>query len=86
MARVSRPACCCLALTLLVLSVWALGGFGYPATPFSITMNAVSKILAFVTALSLLLPEWFTPWRRHQPKITETAIASRPPQPEGARR
>ena len=27
-------------------------------------MNVVSKILAFVAALSLFLPEWFTWWRR----------------------
>jgi hypothetical protein len=30
-------------------------------------MNVVSKILAFVTALSLFLPEWFTWWRRDRP-------------------
>jgi hypothetical protein len=43
-------------------------------------MNDVSKILAFVTALSLFFPAWFTPWRRHQPdpddRSSSSAIAS----------
>ncbi|MFZ0078610.1 MAG: hypothetical protein WAL13_05860 [Trebonia sp.] len=40
-------------------------------------MNVVSKILAFVTALSLF-PEWFTRWRRSQPDpgIEQAADAS----------
>jgi hypothetical protein len=67
MVRLSRPALCCFSLMLLAFAAWALGGFGYPDTPFAIAMNDVSKILAFVTALSLFLPGWFTPWRRHQP-------------------
>jgi hypothetical protein len=67
MVRLSTPAFCCLSLLVLAFAVWALGGFGYPDTPFAITMNDVSKILAFVTALSLFLPEWFTPWRGISP-------------------
>ncbi|MGA8464051.1 hypothetical protein [Trebonia sp.] len=41
-------------------------------------MNVVSKILAFVTALSLFFPEWFTRWRRSQPDpgIEQAADAS----------
>jgi hypothetical protein len=64
--RVSRPAFFCLSLMLLVFAAWALAGFGYPAAPFAIAMNVVSKILAFVTALSLFFPEWFAPWQWHQ--------------------
>jgi hypothetical protein len=60
MVRLSRPACWCLALMLLVFAVWALAGFGYPSAPVPIAMNEVSKILAFVTALSLFFPGWFT--------------------------
>jgi ACR3 family arsenite efflux pump ArsB len=43
-----------------------------------IAMNVVSKILAFVTALSLFFPEWFTRWRRSQPDpgIEQAADAS----------
>ena len=83
MARVSRPAFICLSLMLLVFAVWALGGFGYPASAFSIAMNVVSKILAFVTALSLFFPEWFTPWRGHQP--SNAVIASAASRSSGSR-
>ncbi len=65
--KLSRPAFFCLALILLVFAFWALAGFGYPSAPIPIAMNVVSKILAFVTALSLFFPEWFTRWRRSQP-------------------
>jgi hypothetical protein len=40
-----------------VFAVWALSGFGYPSAPLPITLNVVSKILAFVTALTLFLPQ-----------------------------
>jgi hypothetical protein len=63
-ARLSRAACCCLALMLVVFAVWALAGFGYPSTPVPLAMNVVSKILAFGTALSLFSPDWFMSWRR----------------------
>lgn len=67
MARLSRAAFFCLALMLLVFALWALAGFGYPSAPVSIAMNVAGKILAFVTALSLFFPEWFTQRRRNQP-------------------
>ena len=67
MVKLSRPAFFCLALMLLVFAVWALAGFGYPSAPLPIAMNDVSKILAFVTALSLFFPEWFGRWWRSQP-------------------
>jgi peptidoglycan/LPS O-acetylase OafA/YrhL len=78
MVKLSRPAFFCLALMLLVFAVWALAGFGYPSAPIPIAMNVVSKILAFVTALSLCFPEWFTRWRRSQPDpgIEQAADAS----------
>jgi hypothetical protein len=60
MVRLVRPACFWLALMLLVFAVWALAGFGYPSAPVPIALNVVSKLLAFVTALSLFVPEWFT--------------------------
>ena len=40
---------------LVVFAVWALSGFGYPSAPVPITLNVVSKILAFVTLLTLFL-------------------------------
>ena len=63
MAKLSRTAFCCLALMLLVFAAWALAGFGYPSAPVPFAMNVTSKIVAFVTALSLFFPEWFTWWR-----------------------
>jgi hypothetical protein len=66
MVKVSRTALFCLTLMLLVFAVWALAGFGYPSAPVPFAMNVASKILAFVTALSLFFPEWFTWWRRSQ--------------------
>ena len=65
--KVSRTALFFLALMLVVFAVWALAGFGYPSAPVPFAMNVVSKILAFVTSLSLFFPEWFTWWRRSQP-------------------
>ena len=47
-------------------------------------MNVGSKILAFVMALSLFFPEWFTRWRKSQPDpgIEQAADASKlQPQP-----
>jgi hypothetical protein len=56
MVRLSRATFLSFALMLAVFAVWALFGFGYPSTPVPITLNVVSKILAFVTALTLFLP------------------------------
>jgi hypothetical protein len=65
MAQLSRTALLGLALMLLVFAVWALAGFGYPSAPVPFAMNGVSKILAFVTAVSLFFPEEFR-WRRQR--------------------
>jgi hypothetical protein len=67
MVKLSRTTFFCLALMLLVFAAWALAGFGYPSAPVPFAMNAVSKIIAFVTALSLFFPEWFTWWRKSRP-------------------
>ncbi|MGH3122339.1 MAG: hypothetical protein ACRDND_15110, partial [Streptosporangiaceae bacterium] len=45
------------ALMLTVFAVWALFGFGFPSAPVPIALNVVSKILAFVTGLTLFLPQ-----------------------------
>jgi hypothetical protein len=39
-----------------VFTVWALFGFEYPFTGIPIAVNMVSKILSFVTAITLFLP------------------------------
>jgi hypothetical protein len=55
MVRLSRATFFGFASVLAVFAVWGLFGFGYPSAPLPYTLNVVSKILAFVTALSLFL-------------------------------
>jgi hypothetical protein len=55
MVRLSRATFLSFAAMLAVFAVWALFGFGYPSAPVPITLNVVSKILAFVTLLTLFL-------------------------------
>jgi hypothetical protein len=57
MARLSRSALVSFALMLAVFAIWAMAGFGYPSSPLPITLNVISKILAFVTVLTLFLPQ-----------------------------
>ena len=57
MVRVSRATFFSFALMLAVFAIWALAGFGYPSAPVPFTLNAVSKLLAFVTVLTLFLPQ-----------------------------
>jgi hypothetical protein len=57
MVRLSKATFFSLAAMLAVFAVWALFGFGYPSAPVPITLNVVSKLLAFVTVLSLFLPQ-----------------------------
>ena len=40
-----------------VFAIWALGGFGYPDSAFPFAMNVISKLLAFVTVLTMFLPQ-----------------------------
>jgi hypothetical protein len=55
--RLTRATFYALALMLGVFAVWALGGFGYPSAPLPLTLNIVSKLLAFATALTLFFPQ-----------------------------
>jgi hypothetical protein len=55
--RLRRETLWCFAGMLLTFIVWSLSGFGYPSAPGPITLNVLSKILAFVTALTLFLPQ-----------------------------
>jgi hypothetical protein len=56
MVKLSKATFLSFALMFIVFAVWSLFGFAYPATPIPIALNVLSKILAFVTALSLFLP------------------------------
>jgi hypothetical protein len=57
MVRLTRATFFSFALMLGVFAVWALSGFGYPSAPLPTALNIASKILAFVTALTLFLPQ-----------------------------
>jgi hypothetical protein len=69
-AALHRETLWCFAGMLLVFAVWSLLGFSYPSTPGLITLNVLSKILAFLTALTLFLPG------RVQPGAPERAQAA----------
>lgn len=67
MVRLTRATFFSFALMLGVFAVWALSGFGYPSAPLPTALNIVSKILAFVTVLTLFLPQRPTPEPESQP-------------------
>jgi hypothetical protein len=54
--RISRATCWCFALMLAVFAIWSLEGFSYPSATVPTLLNALSKIIAFVTTLTLFLP------------------------------
>jgi hypothetical protein len=55
--RVRRATLWCLAGMLVLFAAWSLFGFSYPSAPGPVTLNALSKILALATALTLFLPQ-----------------------------
>lgn len=55
--KVTRYTLFCLAGMFLVFSAWALFDFSYPAAPIPIALNAISKVLSFMAAVTLFLPE-----------------------------
>jgi hypothetical protein len=54
--KLSRWTLFCLAGLFLVFAVWALFGFSYPSSPLPFSLNAISKVLAFLAAVTLFLP------------------------------
>ena len=70
LVRLSRAAFLAFALMLLIFAVWALFGLGYPSAPLPFAFNAGSKVVAFVVALSLFLPQ------RGQASTPEPALAA----------
>ncbi len=59
LTRIYKYTLFSLAAMFLVFAVWALFGFAYPSDPIPFALNAVSKILSFVTAITLFLPgQW----------------------------
>jgi hypothetical protein len=56
LVRLSRATLFSLAGMFLVFAIWAAFGFAYPSTPIPIALNAISKVLCFVAAITLFLP------------------------------
>ena len=73
MVRLTRATFFSFALMLGVFAVWALSGFGYPSAPLPTALNIVSKILAFVTVLTLFLPQRPAPGQVPQPDSGQQA-------------
>jgi len=73
MVRLTRATFFSFALMLAVWAAWALAGFGYPSAPLPIALNIASKILAFVTGLTLFLPHKPAPGQTTQPETYEQA-------------
>jgi hypothetical protein len=87
MVRLTRATFFSFALMLGVFAVWALSGFGYPSAPAPIALNVVSKLLAFVTVLTLFLPQRPPRPQTLQPHSNEQARpAGRPPVPDSPAR
>jgi hypothetical protein len=76
MVRLTKATFFSFALMLGVFAVWALSGFGYPSAPLPTALNIASKVLAFVTALTLFLPQRPTPEPAPQPDSNEQAGVS----------
>ena len=55
LTRVSRYTLFTLAAMFLVFAIWALFNFSYPSDPIPLVLNGLSKILSFVTAITLFL-------------------------------
>ncbi len=51
--KLTRYTLFLLAGMFLIFAVWALFGFAYPSTPIPIALNMLSKVVAFVAAISL---------------------------------
>jgi hypothetical protein len=81
MVRLTRATFFSFALMLGVFAVWALSGFGYPSAPLPTALNIASKILAFVTVLTLFLPQRPAPGQAPQPGSDEQAQPASPPLP-----
>lgn len=55
--KLSKYTLFSLAAMFLVFAVWACFGFSYPSNPIPFALNGVSKILSFVAAVTLFVPQ-----------------------------
>jgi hypothetical protein len=56
LTKISKYTLFALAGVFFVFSIWAWFGFSYPSSPIPFALNAVSKVLCFITAITLFLP------------------------------
>ncbi len=54
---ITRYSMYALGAMFIVWAVWAWFGFSYPSTPISFTLNAISKVLSFITVAALFSTE-----------------------------
>jgi hypothetical protein len=59
MVALSKRTLSGLAAMFVVFAIWALSGFAYPSAPIPIALNLLSKVLAFVAAITVFVPEGF---------------------------
>jgi hypothetical protein len=57
MARLSRYTLFTLAAMFLAFAIWAFFGFQYPSETLPYALNVTAKLLAFVTAITLFIPQ-----------------------------
>jgi len=57
LARASRYTLFSLAAVFFVFAGWSLAGFSYPSSPMPFAFNVVSKVLCFVAAVTLFVPQ-----------------------------
>jgi hypothetical protein len=55
LTRLSRYTLFSLAGFFVAFAVWAAFGFAYPSDPLATAFNDISKVLSFVTAITLFL-------------------------------
>ena len=76
--RLTRYTLFALAGMFLVFAVWAVFGFAYPLTALPITLNVISKALAFMTAISFFIPQNQQSREQSAPITTEQPAQSIP--------
>ncbi len=66
LTKISKYTLYTLAAMFFVFSIWALFGFSYPSSPIPLALNAISKILCFIIAITLFLPENMMPKKENE--------------------
>ena len=56
LTKISKLTLFSLGAMFFVFAIWALFGFSYPSSPIPFALNSISKVLSFVTAITLFLP------------------------------